>query len=82
MGPIYAWYPLLGDLRTRGAGYAPIAIFLCNRAGVKPFLLPVMISCFGWPYVLILTTLGIFGAFAIGCILSALMPESPPSLSE
>jgi len=53
-GPIYAWYPLLKDLKEKGAGESSIAIFLYNRA-VKPFLLPVMISYFGWVYVVILT---------------------------
>jgi uncharacterized membrane protein YraQ (UPF0718 family) len=43
MGPIYAWYPLLKNLREEGAGTGPIAIFLYSRA-VKPFLLPVMIA--------------------------------------
>jgi uncharacterized membrane protein YraQ (UPF0718 family) len=55
-GPIYAWYPLLKDLRDKGAGESSIAIFLYNRA-VKPFLLPVMIGYFGWLYVVILTIL-------------------------
>jgi hypothetical protein len=49
MGPIYAWYPLLKELREKGAANSLIAIFLGNRA-VKPFLLPIMISYFGWVY--------------------------------
>ena len=32
MGPIYAWYPLLKDLREKGAANILIAIFLGNRA--------------------------------------------------
>jgi len=32
MGPIYAWYPLLKNLREEGAGTGPIAIFLYSRA--------------------------------------------------
>ena len=61
-GPIFAWYPLL---KSEGAGEGPIAIFLYNRA-VKPFLLPVMIGFYGWPYVLVLTFLMILGSIVVG----------------
>jgi uncharacterized membrane protein YraQ (UPF0718 family) len=64
-GPIYAWYPLLKDLREKGAGDSSIAIFLYNRA-VKPFLLPVMVAYFGWLYVVILTILTVLASVAIG----------------
>jgi uncharacterized membrane protein YraQ (UPF0718 family) len=75
MGPIYAWYPLLRDLKEKGAGDSPIAVFLYNRA-VKPFLLPVMIAYFGWMYVAILTVLTVFGSFALGYSVGALMKET------
>jgi uncharacterized membrane protein YraQ (UPF0718 family) len=65
MGPIFAWYLLMKKLREEGAGEGPIAVFLYNRA-VKPFLLPVMITYFGWAYVVILTTLTILGSIALG----------------
>jgi hypothetical protein len=65
MGPIYAWYPLLKDLRERGAANMLIAIFLGNRA-VKPFLMPIMISYFGWVYILILTFFPLAGSVAAG----------------
>jgi uncharacterized membrane protein YraQ (UPF0718 family) len=74
MGPIYAWYPLLKNLREEGAGTGPIAIFLYSRA-VKPFLLPVMIAYFGWVYVVILTVLTVFGSIAIGSCMSVLMKK-------
>ena len=74
MGPIYAWYPLLKDLREKGAATSLIAIFLGNRA-IKPFLLPLMISYFGWAYVLILTILTCFGSFAAGYIVSAFVKD-------
>jgi len=64
-GPIYAWYPLLKDLREKGAGESSIAIFLYNRA-VKPFLLPVMVAYFGWLYVVILTILMVLASVAVG----------------
>ena len=72
MGPIYAWYPLLKELREKGAANSLMAIFLYNRA-VKPALLPVMIAYFGWQYVVILTVLTVAASIAIGHSLSALM---------
>jgi len=74
MGPIYAWYPLLKNLRDEGAGTGPIAIFMYSRA-VKPFLLPVMIAYFGWVYVAILTLLTVFASIAIGSCMSVLMKK-------
>jgi len=73
-GPIYAWYPLLSDLKRKGAGSSPIAIFLYNRA-VKPFLLPVMIGYFGWEYVVILTVCMVLGSFVIGYAVNTLTSD-------
>jgi uncharacterized membrane protein YraQ (UPF0718 family) len=74
-GPIYAWYPLLRDLREKGAGNSFLAIFLGNRA-VKPFLLPVMISYFGWIYVLTLTIFTVLASVVVGCSVGALVKEN------
>jgi uncharacterized membrane protein YraQ (UPF0718 family) len=71
VGPIYAWYPLLQEFKERGAGNTVIAVFLNNRA-VKPFLLPVMISYFGWTYVLLLTFFMFITSVAFGYGLDAL----------
>ena len=71
-GPIYAWYPLLKDLREKGAANTFLAIFLGNRA-VKPFLLPIMISYFGWIYVLILTVFTLLGSILVGYFVGALV---------
>ena len=68
-GPIYAWYPLLAEVRKKGAGNISITVFLYNRA-VKPFLLPVMIGYFGWAYVVIVTMLTILGSIALGYSMS------------
>lgn len=73
-GPIYVWYPLLKELREKGAAASPIAVFLYSRA-VKPFLLPVMIAYFGWQYVVILTGLTVMGAIALGYTLGLLVKE-------
>jgi len=79
-GPIYAWYPILKDLREKGADNALIAIFLINRS-VKPFLLPVMISFFGWAYVLILTLLTVVGSFFAGSLIGA-FSDHPSNLKQ
>ena len=68
-GPIYAWYPLLKDLREKGAGESLIAIFLYNRS-VKPFLLPVLIGYFGFSYAVILVILTILSSVAVGYLVS------------
>ena len=68
-GPIYVWYPLLKDLREKGAGNMPVAIFLYNRA-VKPFLLPVIVGYFGWVFVAILTVLTILASIANGYLVA------------
>lgn len=55
VGPIYAWYALLKDLKTKGMRTALIAVFLYNR-GIKLPLLPLMIHYFGITYTLVLAT--------------------------
>jgi len=78
MGPIYAWYPLLRELREKGAENALIAIFLGNRA-VKPLLLPVLIAYFGWTYAVILTLLTMLGSLAVGFTTGALVKDQTGS---
>ena len=73
-GPIYAWYPLLKDLKEKGAGDSSIAIFLYNRAA-KPFLLPVMVTYFGWLYVVTLIILTILASVVVGFSVS-IFPSS------
>jgi len=73
-GPIYVWYPLLKELREKGAGASRIAVFLYSRA-VKPFLLPIMIAYFGWQYVVVLTALTVLGAVALGYSVGLLVKD-------
>jgi len=80
-GPIYAWYPMLKDLREKGADHSLIGVFLVNRA-VKPFLLPVMVSIFGWTYVLILTLLTVAGSFSVGFVVGALLDSRNGSIQK
>ncbi len=52
-GPVYAWFPLLKDLRNQGMRSGLVAAFLYNRS-VKIPLLPVMIYYFGLTFVIVL----------------------------
>jgi len=74
MGPIYAWYPLLRELREKGAKNSLIAVFLANRA-VKPFLLPIMIAYLGGVYVVVLTLFTIAGSLAVGYLVNILIKD-------
>lgn len=58
MGPVYAWYPFLSSLKEKGASDLFLANFLSNRA-VKPVLIPLMISYFGWRFSLVFSLAGI-----------------------
>lgn len=71
-GPIYMWYPLLADLRSKGLSYGLIACFLYNRA-IKIPLLPLAILYFSWQYIFILCFVMIFMSVVQGVILNKLM---------
>jgi len=64
-----------------GYRFSLIAVFLLNRA-VKPFVLPVMVSMFGWTYVLILTLLTVAGSFSVGFVVGALLDSRNGSIQK
>jgi uncharacterized membrane protein YraQ (UPF0718 family) len=74
MGPIYLWYPLLGDLRAKGMREALIATFLYNRA-VKIPLLPMMIYYFGLRLVVIVTVLMILFSVLNGLLVERFLSK-------
>lgn len=53
VGPVYPWYALLKDLKSKGMRTALIAVFLYNR-GIKLPLLPLMVHYFGLAFTLVL----------------------------
>lgn len=53
-GPIYAWYPFLGDLHEKGISKGSVSTFLYAR-GIKLTLLPMLISFFDLKFAIILT---------------------------
>ncbi len=66
-GPVYLWYPLLRDLRTRGMRSGLAAAFLYNRA-IKIPLLPLMVYYFGPLFVAVLLFLMIVASVIEGTI--------------
>ena len=70
-GPIYAWFPLLKQLKSRGMRSGLVAVFLYNRA-IKIPLLPLMVHYFGLKYVLILLIYMIIASVIEGKIIEML----------
>ncbi|MFO8014894.1 MAG: permease [Phycisphaerae bacterium] len=73
MGSIYAWYPLLKNLREKGVTDFHLANFLGCRA-VKLPLLPLMAAYFGWTFTLILSALMVLDALLTGLAVSQFGP--------
>lgn len=67
-GPMYAWYPLIEDLKKKGLRDSLIGMFFYARA-VKLPLLPIMIGYFGLGYTIILNTYIILGSILQGIII-------------
>lgn len=74
IGPIYAWYTMLGELQQKGMRRALIATFLYSRA-VKLPLLPLMIYYFGMAYTLVLCFYLICFSIIIGVITEKIVPQ-------
>ena len=74
MGPIYAWYPVLSELKNKGMRTALIATFLYSRA-VKLPLLPLMIYYFGPVFTLMLCVYLIIFSIINGAIVEKLMQQ-------
>ncbi|HHD64179.1 MAG TPA: permease [Desulfobulbaceae bacterium] len=70
-GPMYAWYPLLEDLRSHGMRDGLIVVFFSART-IKLPLLPMMIDYFGWSFTLILSLYILTGALLQGRLLELL----------
>ncbi len=64
-GPMYAWYPLLEDLRKHGMPDRFIVIFFASRT-IKIPLLPMMIDYFGLTFTLVLSFYILIGALLQG----------------
>jgi len=71
-GPIYMWYPLLGDLKKKGLSNGLIACFLYNRA-IKIPLLPIAITYFSLKYIIVLFIVMIVFSVIQGILINKLM---------
>jgi len=80
-GPMYAWYPLLEDLRGHGTRDGLLAVFFAARA-IKLPLLPVMIDYFGWIFTLVLSVYILIGAVVQGRLLEIFMPVAAANSRE
>ncbi len=67
-GPMYAWYPLIEELKKKGLRDSLIGMFFYARA-VKIPLLPIMIGYFGLKYTIILNLYIILGSILQGLII-------------
>jgi uncharacterized membrane protein YraQ (UPF0718 family) len=67
-GPIYAWYPLLKELRGHGMRSGLVAVFLYNRA-IKIPLLPLMVYYFSITFVVVLLIYMIIASLVEGKII-------------
>jgi uncharacterized membrane protein YraQ (UPF0718 family) len=74
MGPIYAWYTALAELKQKGMRTAFVATFLYSRA-VKIPLLPLMIYYFGPSYTIVLCFYLIAFSVINGFLTEKLMPH-------
>lgn len=81
MGPAYAWYPLLGEIRRKGAGPGQVAVFLYGRA-IKPFLLPVMAAYFGVVFTVVLNLSIAGGALLTGWMINHLFSDGGATARE
>ncbi len=66
-GPMYAWYPLLEDLRSQGMRDELIVVFFASRT-IKIPLLPMMVDCFGLKFTVVLSCYILIGSLVQGYI--------------
>lgn len=70
-GPSYIWYPMLQELRNKGAIDGLVVAFLYARSIKLPWL-PIMLSYFGTSFTIILSFYIVLGALIQGVITNRL----------
>lgn len=70
-GPGYIWYPMLQELRNKGALDGLIVAFIYARA-IKLTWLPLMLSYFGISFTIVLSFYTVLGAWVQGVIANRL----------
>ena len=71
VGPVYAWYAALAEMRDKGMRSALIAAFLYSRALKLP-LLPLLVHYFGLAYTLVLSLYLLLFAVISGALVERL----------
>ena len=77
-GPIYAWYPLLAELRGKGMRASTAAVFLYARA-IKLPLLPLLFHYFGTTYSVVLSLYLAGFALLSGLVMERLGRSTEPA---
>jgi uncharacterized membrane protein YraQ (UPF0718 family) len=80
-GPMYAWYPMLEDMKRHGLRDGLIATFFYARA-VKLPLLPLMIDYFGLIFTSVLSVYILVGAYLQGTLIEYLLSLKQKNQSE
>ncbi len=80
-GPMYAWYPMLDDMRKHGLKFGLIANFMYARA-VKLPLLPFMIGLFGLTFTVIVNVYILIFAILQGKVIDFLMKNEKEILKN
>lgn len=78
--PVYPWYALLGEFRSKGMRTGLMAVFLHTRA-IKLPLLPLLIHYFGLAYTLTLFGYLILLSLPAGLLLERLVDRRAPTSS-
>ena len=73
-GPMYAWYPLIDDLRSHGMRDGLIVVFFASRT-IKIPLLPMMVDYFGLSFTIVLSVYILIGAIIQGVLLEIGEPK-------
>lgn len=73
-GPIYAWYPLLSDLRKRGLTQGSVATYLFSK-GIKLTMIPITAYYFGLPFTLVFSLTLFILSFVQGILVDLLMRD-------
>lgn len=71
-GPMYAWYPMLQDMKSHGLRDGLIVTFLYARA-IKLPLLPLMIDYFGLIFTTVLLIYILVGAYVQGRLMEYIL---------
>jgi len=71
-GPMYAWYPMIQDMKSHGLKDGLITTFFYSRA-IKLPLLPLMIDYFGLIFTTVLSIYILVGAYVQGKLIEYLL---------